>query len=238
MRAVPGNLVEVNAVEEERYLAAALFGLAGSPAGRDVLLKHPATIKGALGLQSLAHRFCPAPVAAHQGLQCRDSLRKGLQPRPACVPLDEVHHADVPSRRFHSISIHWLYEILQMCWMRCHVNTHMTTLCMYRRCLVLPAMAAWAASKDPILTRQAIGTLARLVTTDMNNVAIVAEADGLRALVAALGSSDAQAQCYAAKAVGTPKPCTHTLSFEAFCSAPEPAASSAAPDPSCRCTGS
>jgi hypothetical protein len=46
MRAVPGNLVEVNAVEEERYLAVALFGLAGSPTGRGIILSHPATIRG------------------------------------------------------------------------------------------------------------------------------------------------------------------------------------------------
>ncbi len=43
---VPGNLIDVNAVEEERYLAAALFGLAGSPGGRGVILKHPAAIRG------------------------------------------------------------------------------------------------------------------------------------------------------------------------------------------------
>ena len=47
MREVPGNLVEVNAVEEERYLDAALFGLAGSPAGRGVIIRHPAAVKGA-----------------------------------------------------------------------------------------------------------------------------------------------------------------------------------------------
>ena len=63
-------------------------------------------------------------------------------------------------------------------------------------------MAAWAASNDPILTRNAVGTLARQVTTENSSVAIVAEAEGLRALVLALRSSDAQAQCYAAKAVG------------------------------------
>ena len=56
MRAVPGNLVEVNAVEEERYLATALFGLAGSPTGRSVILRHPATIRGELRVRQSLHK--------------------------------------------------------------------------------------------------------------------------------------------------------------------------------------
>ena len=68
-----------------------------------------------------------------------------------------------------------------------------------------PGMAAWAASNDPVLTRYAVGALARLVTADGPAAAEVAEASGLRALRAlttALGSADGQTQCYAAKAVG------------------------------------
>jgi hypothetical protein len=78
---------------------------------------------------------------------------------------------------------------------------------------MIAGMAAWAASNDPILTRNAVGTLARLVTIDKNSVVVVADADGLRALVTALGATDAQAQCYAAKAVGMrAEPCTMFVS--------------------------
>ena len=38
--AVPGNNLELQAVDEERFTAAALFGLAGSEQGLDVLLRH------------------------------------------------------------------------------------------------------------------------------------------------------------------------------------------------------
>ncbi|KAL3137901.1 hypothetical protein ABBQ38_005150 [Trebouxia sp. C0009 RCD-2024] len=42
--AVPGNNLELQAVDEERFTAAALFGLAGSPQGLDVLLRHPGQV--------------------------------------------------------------------------------------------------------------------------------------------------------------------------------------------------
>ena len=45
--AVPGNLAEESAVEEERFLAAALFGLSGTPTGVSVLLRHPDAVHGA-----------------------------------------------------------------------------------------------------------------------------------------------------------------------------------------------
>ena len=38
MGAVPGNNLELQAVDEERFTAAALFGLAGSEDGLDALL--------------------------------------------------------------------------------------------------------------------------------------------------------------------------------------------------------
>ena len=50
MKAVPGNLAEHAAVEEEMFLAAALFGLSGTPTGVAVLLKHPEAVLGALRL--------------------------------------------------------------------------------------------------------------------------------------------------------------------------------------------
>ena len=48
MKAVPGNLAEHAAVEEEMFLAAALFGLSGTPTGVAVLLKHPEAVLGVL----------------------------------------------------------------------------------------------------------------------------------------------------------------------------------------------
>ena len=38
--AVPGNNLELQAVDEERFTAAAVFGLAGSQQGLDALLRH------------------------------------------------------------------------------------------------------------------------------------------------------------------------------------------------------
>lgn len=46
MKAVPGNLADHATAEEEMFLAAALFGLAGTPAGVTVLLKHPEAVQG------------------------------------------------------------------------------------------------------------------------------------------------------------------------------------------------
>lgn len=46
MKAVPGNLADHAAAEEEMFLAAALFGLAGTPTGVAVLLKHPEAVQG------------------------------------------------------------------------------------------------------------------------------------------------------------------------------------------------
>ena len=42
--AVPGNNLELQAVDEERFTAAALFGLAGSQAGADLLLQQDSPV--------------------------------------------------------------------------------------------------------------------------------------------------------------------------------------------------
>lgn len=42
--AVPGNNLELQAVDEERFTAAALFGLAGSLAGAQVLLQQDSPV--------------------------------------------------------------------------------------------------------------------------------------------------------------------------------------------------
>ena len=54
MRAVPGALV-AHTAEEERCLAAALFGLSGTRTGVAVLLKHPDAVQGA-GIASCLRR--------------------------------------------------------------------------------------------------------------------------------------------------------------------------------------
>lgn len=41
---MPGNNLELQAVDEERFTAAALFGLAGSEQGLGVLLSHPGQV--------------------------------------------------------------------------------------------------------------------------------------------------------------------------------------------------
>ena len=48
---MPGNNLELQAVDEERFTAAALFGLAGSEQGLDVLLRHPGQILTGTDLQ-------------------------------------------------------------------------------------------------------------------------------------------------------------------------------------------
>lgn len=65
--AVPGNNLELQAVDEERFTAAALFGLAGSEQGLGVLLRHQGdvlagtafpTAFGLLSLCACSHAFC------------------------------------------------------------------------------------------------------------------------------------------------------------------------------------
>lgn len=45
---VPGSMDAMSVMEEERFIAAATFGLAGSAAGAQVLAHTPHTMKGAL----------------------------------------------------------------------------------------------------------------------------------------------------------------------------------------------
>lgn len=58
MRAVPGNLGEHATAEEEMFLAAALFGLAGTPTGVTIFLKYPEAVQGDLTRQDGSH-VCP-----------------------------------------------------------------------------------------------------------------------------------------------------------------------------------
>ena len=60
MAEVPGSLVDTQAVELERFTAAALFALAGSSRGVAVLVKHPDTVKGE------SHK--PAALEAHTNI--------------------------------------------------------------------------------------------------------------------------------------------------------------------------
>lgn len=53
--AVPGNNLELQAVDEERFTAAALFGLAGSEQGLDVLLRHPGQVLTGTTCQACIH---------------------------------------------------------------------------------------------------------------------------------------------------------------------------------------
>lgn len=61
----------------------------------------------------------------------------------------------------------------------------------------------WATqSKDPVLTRYGVGSLARLTISGGDGAALVAKCGGLEALVKSLGNADGQTVCYAAKAAG------------------------------------
>ena len=63
-------------------------------------------------------------------------------------------------------------------------------------------MVRWSRSNDPILTRYGVGSLARIAAAGQDGALTVAKCGGLQALVEALGGTDGQTQCYAAKAVG------------------------------------
>jgi hypothetical protein len=63
-------------------------------------------------------------------------------------------------------------------------------------------LGEWATSNDPILQRYGVGALARTTTSSPAAFAAVQKADGLERLVSALNCKDAQAQCFAAGAVG------------------------------------
>lgn len=63
-------------------------------------------------------------------------------------------------------------------------------------------LGEWATSNDPILQRYGVGALARTTTSSPAAFAAVQKADGLERLVSALNCNDAQAQCFAAGAVG------------------------------------
>lgn len=67
-------------------------------------------------------------------------------------------------------------------------------------------LGRWASSKDPILQRYGVGALSRVATSSPRAFQAVVDAGCLSALVAATSSDDAQAQCFAAGAIGLQPP--------------------------------
>lgn len=67
-------------------------------------------------------------------------------------------------------------------------------------------LGRWASSKDPILQRYGVGALSRVATSSPRAFEAVVDAGCLSALVAATNSDDAQAQCFAAGAIGPQPP--------------------------------
>ncbi|CAK0781468.1 hypothetical protein CVIRNUC_005381 [Coccomyxa viridis] len=63
-------------------------------------------------------------------------------------------------------------------------------------------LGRWASSKDPILQRYGVGALSRMSTSSPRAFRAVVDSGCLPALVAATASDDAQAQCFAAGAIG------------------------------------
>lgn len=63
-------------------------------------------------------------------------------------------------------------------------------------------LGRWASSKDPILQRYGVGALSRVATSSPRAFGAVVDSSCLPALVAATASDDAQAQCFAAGAIG------------------------------------
>ena len=72
-------------------------------------------------------------------------------------------------------------------------------------------LGRWASSKDPILQRYGVGALSRVATSSPNAFRAVVDSGCLPSLVAATVSDDAQAQCFAAGAIGVPL--SHALRF-------------------------
>lgn len=61
---MPGNNLELQAVDEERFTAAALFGLAGSQQGLAVLLSHPGQVLTGVPITDVFRRdvcLCQVP---------------------------------------------------------------------------------------------------------------------------------------------------------------------------------
>lgn len=70
-------------------------------------------------------------------------------------------------------------------------------------CALFAGTVQWTKSDDPVLTRYGVGCLARLAISGPEGAALVAKCGGFAAFVEALGDTDGQTQCYAAKAAGT-----------------------------------
>jgi hypothetical protein len=71
-------------------------------------------------------------------------------------------------------------------------------------------LGKWATSKDPILQRYGVGALARIAVAGPEALEALRSAKALEKLVGALESTDAQAQCFAAGAIGGLTWCTQS----------------------------
>lgn len=73
-----------------------------------------------------------------------------------------------------------------------------------------PGLGEWATRNDPILQRYGVGALARSAVSSPAAFAAVQESGGLRLLASALNCDDAQAQCFAAGALGVSSGWAHS----------------------------